>query len=149
MSSYLNDMSFEGFVGRNMISDTALRTRQAAQVITALEWANDHGRGGFLTPEERGILHCLTARAKGRADQPCDDSLARSATSGLLGWVTKILLDDPLFAADHPEWRELIARFREDEIALLQRLNAESRAAERQECADEDTCPPTKEPPCS
>jgi hypothetical protein len=62
-------------------------------------------------PEELGILHCIKLRVEGRADRPDEDHLEYAGTTGLLGWVLRITLDDPRIAEREPEYRELIAEF--------------------------------------
>lgn len=104
-------MSFDALAMQSTISDTVLRPAWAGQVIAALRWAGETHGWGHLTREEKGILHCLRLRVQGRVDHPEDDGLEYAGTTGLIGWVIRILLDDPRFAARQPEYRELVAQF--------------------------------------
>jgi len=104
-------MSFDALAMQSTISATVLRPAWAGQVIAALRWAGETHGWGHLTREEEGILHCLRLRVEGRVDRPADDDLEYAGTTGLIGWVTRILLDDPRFAERQPEYRELVAQF--------------------------------------
>jgi hypothetical protein len=117
--------TFEDLVLANAITDRGLRSMTDARIITALKEAHGWGESGGLTPEERGILHCLILRAEHRADRPADDGLDYAGTTGLLGWALRITLDDPRIAERQSAYRAVVAGFRQALDGYLKHAAAE------------------------